>query len=77
MQIAFLLILNLMLFVGMPVWLFIWPGQIHGSKPRTRASSAVGNALQELDRLLARPSIEYRVQVEDQDKLAQDEKGGE
>jgi hypothetical protein len=77
MKIALLIIVNLIVFVGLPAWLFAWPGQTHTAKPRSNSSAALGNAIQELDRLLARPSIEYRVAAEDQDKLAEDDKGGE
>ena len=38
--------------------------------------AAVGNALQELDRLVARPSIEYKIQAEHPVRQVQDDGGG-
>ncbi len=48
-----------------------------GGRGERTSRGGMGNAMQELDRLLARPSMEYRVEAEDEDRLVQDEKAGE
>ncbi|MCI0334705.1 MAG: hypothetical protein L0228_15925 [Planctomycetes bacterium] len=40
-------------------------------------SSGVGAAMQELDRLVARPSIEHQVEAEHQTRRHEDDAGGE
>jgi hypothetical protein len=83
MQLVISAVVVLGMFVALPLWLAISLrhhtfGELMYGKPGERKStSGVGNALMELDRLLTRPSVEYRVEAEDQDKLSEDEKGGE
>ena len=77
MKIAILIAVNLLIFVGLPLWFLLFPSQLYAWKHQSKGGSGIGNALQELDRLLTRPSIEYRVEAEDPDKLSQDDKGGE
>jgi hypothetical protein len=50
--------------VGFPVWVVACMCKLYGSKSRGRGIVAVGNALQELDRLVARPSIVHKVDLE-------------
>ena len=77
MKISILIAVNLFIFVGLPLWFLLFPSQLYAWKHQNKASSGVGNALQELDRLLTQPSIEYRIETEDPDKLSQDEQGGD
>lgn len=52
----------------------------HFRQPRdakTKGHAAVGNALQDLDRLMARPSIEYRIEAENYVQKTDDDQGGE
>jgi hypothetical protein len=71
------------LFVVLPLWLFFSlrrrsMGELmYGPQGKRKSRSGIGNALQELNRLIAQPSIEYRIEAEDPDKLVEDEKGGE
>ena len=82
MQIAITLIV-LALFVGVPVWLFLSLRKMslgefmYGPSGKRKSTGAMGNALQELNRLLTKPSIEYKVEAEFEDKLTEDEKGGD
>jgi hypothetical protein len=46
-------------------------------KDRNRAGGAVGNALQELDRIVARPSIEYTIEAEMPILKREDDRGGD
>jgi hypothetical protein len=73
MRIAFLIVINLVIFIGIPAWLIASPKQV----PKNKFTSSLGNAFSELDRLLTRPSIEYRVEAEDQDKLSEGDVGGD
>jgi hypothetical protein len=77
MQIAILIAVNLLIFVGLPLWFLLFPSQLYAWKHQSKVTSSIGNALQELDRLLTRPSIEYRIEAEDSDKLSQDDQGGD
>jgi hypothetical protein len=83
MQIIFPAVAVLLLFVGLPLWMVLSlrrksMGEImFGGRGERTSRGGVGNALQELDRLLARPSMEYRVEAEDTERLTQDENGGE
>jgi hypothetical protein len=51
----------------------------HGApdKKRERTGVAMGNALQELDRLVARPSVEFTVEAERPILRREDDKGGD
>jgi hypothetical protein len=44
---------------------------------RGKASSAAGSVLQDLDRLLARPSVEHKIEVENRIQDRDDAIGGE
>jgi hypothetical protein len=50
-------------------------GGKYAEKPRSGA--AIGNALQELDRLVTRPAIEFTVEVESPVLKREDDRGGE
>ncbi len=50
---------------------------MYGPQGKRKSRGGIGNALQELNRLLTQPSIEHRIEAEDPDKLSEDEKGGE
>ncbi|HZZ29429.1 MAG TPA: hypothetical protein VFE46_15635 [Pirellulales bacterium] len=83
MQLIFSAAVVLLMFVGLPVWLLVSlrkrsMGEImFGDQNHRQARSGLSNALQELGRLVAKPSIEYRIEAEDPDKLVEDEKGGD
>src|SRR5436190_21507915 len=83
MQIVISAVVVLMLFVGGPLWLLFslrsksFGELVYGKSGQRRPSSFVGNAMQELDRLMARPSIEYRIEAENRSHLLEDERGGE
>jgi hypothetical protein len=47
------------------------------SKHMGQAAAPLGSALQELDRLVARPSVEYRMELESQVKAVNDDQGSE
>ena len=50
----------------------------HGeSDKRSAGGGAIGNALQELDRLVARPSVEYTIEAETPLRKRDDDQGGE
>jgi hypothetical protein len=51
--------------------------QSRRSYEKGRASAAVGNALQDLDRLVTRPSVEYRIEAENYVQKADNDQGGE
>ncbi len=46
-------------------------------KQRERSRVAIGNALQELDRLVARPAVEFTVEAERPILKREDDKGGD
>ena len=51
----------------------------HSRDPKNqgKAGAAIGNALQDLDRLVERPSIEYRMETENYTQQASDDQGGD
>lgn len=83
MQVVFAGLVVVGMFIVAPVW--IWRSLrgkslgefMYGPQGKRKSTAAIGSALQELDRLLARPSIEHRIEAEDPDKLVEDEKGGD
>jgi hypothetical protein len=83
MQVVFAGLVVLGMIIVLPLW--IWRslrgksmGELmYGPQGKRKSTAAISSALQELDRLLARPSIEYRIEAEDPDKLVEDEKGGD
>lgn len=50
-------------------------GDVNPKRERSRA--AIGNALQELDRLVARPAVEFKVEAERPIVRREDDKGGD
>ena len=73
---AIVVILVIGLFAVLPIWAIVH-FRLSGARGRDKGTAAVGNALFELDRLISRPSIEYVVKAEDEDKLHEDAKGGD
>jgi hypothetical protein len=77
MKLFFLVLINLIIFIAIPAsaaWYYRTPSS---AKPKSKTSAGVGNALQELDRLLARPSIEYRQEIEHTTQPCDDDQAGE
>ena len=58
------------------IWIVAARRRMTRSTDFDRGSRAVGNAIQELDRLVARPSIESKIQAENPVKRIEDESGG-
>jgi hypothetical protein len=52
------------LFVVVPWAMTRWVRSLYGGQPRGKATMALGNALQDLDRLVARPSAELKLEAE-------------
>lgn len=81
-QAIFWSILAIAFLVGVPI-LLVWSIVDHmrgkGSERRGGGglSAGVGAALQELDRLAARPSVEHQIEVERQSTKRDDEAGSE
>jgi hypothetical protein len=66
----------LALIVAIPWSIVMSHKQSRRSYEKGRASAAVGNALQDLDRLVTRPSVEYRIEAENYVQNADDDQGG-
>jgi hypothetical protein len=64
------------MFVVVPWAMTRWVKSLYGGKPRGKATMALGNALQDLDRLVARPSVELKLEAEIT-VHEEDEKGGD
>jgi hypothetical protein len=83
MQVVIAAVIVLALFVGLPLWLWLslrrmsFGEMMYGPSGKRKSTAAMASALQEFDRLVARPSIEYRIEAEDPDKLIEDEKAGD
>jgi hypothetical protein len=78
---ALLLVVGLGILIAVPAAM-IWGvvDHVRNSRKRERRSTGsggLGAALQELDRLVARPSVEHTVEAEKQSALREDEKGGD
>ena len=78
----FLIIMAVVVLVGLPiavVWMFL--DLIRGKKSDRPGgggiSSFVGAGLTEIDRLLARPSVEHQVEAENQVLKREDDQGGD
>lgn len=64
------------LLIGFPIWMIWCLRELYGGKSRTRSTIAMGSALQELDRLIARPSIVHKIEVESEVVAPNDDHGG-
>jgi len=64
-------------FIVIPFWLVSFIRRPYGSLSRGKATAAVGNALQDLDRLLARPSVEHKIELEQKVHKRDDDIGGD
>ena len=75
---AVLALAVLLALAATPVWMALSLWQHFRDKDRNAkpGGGSLGNALQELDRLVARPSLEHKIEAEHQIK-AVDEEGGE
>lgn len=82
LQAIFWSILAVVMLIGVPIVL-IWAAVDHfrgrGSDRRGSGgiSSGVGAAMQELDRLMTRPSVEHQIEAEKQTLKREDDRGGE
>jgi hypothetical protein len=81
-QTAFWTIMAVATLVGLPIVL-IWSMADHfrgrGSERRGSGgiSAGVGAAMQELDRLMTRPSVEHQIEAEHQTLKREDDTGGD
>ena len=78
----FLLLLAGLVFIGLPiaaVWGIVQHLRTPRSQrpPRTGVTAGFGAALQELDRLVARPSVEHTVETEKPILKREDDSGGD
>jgi hypothetical protein len=73
--------ITLALLLGVPAaitWMIADHVKHRGKRePRSAGGSALGGALMELDRLVARPSVEHVVDAENQTVRREDDHGGE
>jgi hypothetical protein len=63
--------------VAVAGWLVSFLRNPYRSLGRGKATGAAGGVLQELDRLLARPSVEHKIEVEQKIQKRDDDVGGE
>jgi hypothetical protein len=67
----------IVIFVGMPAFL-VWSMVDHAKNAHRRERrGGGGNAMIELDRLVARPSVEHVVEAENKIAAREDDQGGE
>jgi hypothetical protein len=81
-QLIFWTILAIVMLVGVPialVWSIFDSRRSHGSERRGGGTftAGIGAALQELDRLTARPSVEHKVETEKPILKREDDSGGD
>jgi hypothetical protein len=82
-KIVFFIALALLTMVVRPTWAIIdirrqLREKHRGNKNATsRGGAGIGNAFQELDRLVTRPAIEYTVEAETPILKREDDRGGE
>jgi cell division septal protein FtsQ len=74
---AALAIFTFVVLVVVLFWLLSFIRQPYRSLTRGKTTAAVGNALQDLDRLLARPSVEHKIEVEQKIHKRDDDVGGQ
>jgi hypothetical protein len=82
LQTILLSILAVAMLVGLPIFLVVsFVGFVRGKGSERHGgggvSSFVGAGLQEIDRLLAQPSIEHQIETEQQVQKRDDDSGGE
>jgi hypothetical protein len=81
-QLTIWLIVAVTVFIIMPIWVAfgIWKHglswQRNDKDGQRRGSAGIGNALMELDRLVARPSVEFTVEAERPVLKREDDQGG-
>ena len=81
-QVIFWLILALAVLVGVPIVL-VWTAVTHfrgrGSERSGSGgiSAGIGAAMQELDRLMTRPSVEHQIEAEQPILKREDDSGGD
>jgi len=77
----FWIVMAILVVVVLPIWMVISVrqhlGEREGDESRRPGGVAVGNALQELDRLVARPSVEYTIEAEKFMLKRDDDRGGD
>jgi hypothetical protein len=64
------------LLIGFPIWMIWCLKELYGGKRRTRSTIAIGSALQELDRLIARPSVVHKIEFQSEVVAPNDDQGG-
>jgi hypothetical protein len=75
---AVLVVVVLPIAMAAAVWQHLRaPKRLETDSKRERSRVAIGNALQELDRLVARPAVEFTVEAERPILKREDEKGGD
>jgi hypothetical protein len=80
---AFLILIAVLTMIVLPVWTFIDVRKRLQDKNRNsdtakhRSGAILDNAFQELDRLVARPSVEYTVEAETPILKREDDRGGD
>ena len=77
LQFVFLVAVLIFMLVAIPASMVSHLRRPRSQRNKHRAGSAVGNALQDLDKLVARPSIEYQIEAEHFVQRADDEKAGD
>jgi hypothetical protein len=70
-------VLLLAMIIAIPASIVLHVRQQRSATTKGKATAAVGNALQDLDRLMARPSIEYRIEAENYVQKADDDQAGD
>ena len=64
MKLAIGLFVLVVVFIGVPIWMVTCLRELYGGKPRSPGMIAIGHALEELDRLVTRPSVVQKLDVE-------------
>ena len=77
MNVVVAAIVMLVMFVAVVYWLVSFLRHPYGSMHRGKGTGAAGGVFQELDRLLARPSVEHKIEAEQKIQKRDDDIGGE
>jgi hypothetical protein len=77
LQVIVIGLLLLAVIIAIPASIVAHHRQSRSPHHKGKAGAAIGSALQELDRLVARPSIEYRIETEHTVQKTDDDQGGE